>query len=430
MKLSFFFPYHDVSGVPVLFSRLAPFVAREYGADVEVVDYADGYMAQTLSGRREVRLTPFRRGVPLSIDGDRLLVMQSILPATMHRELQPQASTRLLFWTLYPMNFVQTLIPIGRARDWQAQFPAAGRLAGRTVLRRFSRDLRRFIEDLDRAGSLVFVDGTTYRTTCRCLGVKLSPPRYVPTLCPMPLENPGVARRCQAPLSVMWLGRLDDFKMPILLYTARELSALAAAGGPAIRFTVIGAGPLRHLLDDEPIAHERFAIVHAGTLEPEAVDRLLGSDADLLFAMGTSAIEGGKLGVPTVLLDIAYGKVPAGYVFRWLYDATDFNLGSMLRERRFEPGNDSLARILDAVVWDRRAASDRTFRYCVDHHSIESAARRFVDAARAASYEYGQMSPRLRAKGLVRLGYEWTRRRLRRRAFDKSARSAAGSLSR
>lgn len=32
------------------------------------------------------------------------------------------------------------------------------------------------------------------------------------------------------------------------------------------------------------------------------------------MAMGTSALEGAKLDIPAILLDVCYGKVPDGYI--------------------------------------------------------------------------------------------------------------------
>src|SRR5205823_12452640 len=100
---------------------------------------------EAISSRSDVRLVPFRRGVPVRVAGDRLLVMQSMLPATIHEELQPDAATRLLFWTLHPMNFVQALAPFAWARDIQARFPSVTRAAGRIILRRFARELQTFV---------------------------------------------------------------------------------------------------------------------------------------------------------------------------------------------------------------------------------------------------------------------------------------------
>jgi hypothetical protein len=407
--LTFFFPYHEVSGVPVLFSRLALHLAEHHGCDVEVIDYADGYMARTLASERLVRVRHFAHGHTLHVDADRLLVMQSILPATIHAELQPDPATRLLFWTLHPMNLVQTLIPVPAVRELQARRPWLTRVAGRTVLRRFTRELVGFIQELLDARSLVFVDGSTLRATCDSLGVTISDPKFVPIPCGVSAVNPTVCAPVHSPLAAAWVGRLADFKVPILAYTLRALAAIAETLEIPIHFTIVGDGPLANQIDDGAYTGCMFSISRAGTLAPTALDRFLSSEVDLLLAMGTSALEGAKLGVPTVLLDIAYGPVPNGYVFRWLFDSTDFGVGSVMSYRPAAPGNDSLTRIVADVLRDRGALSSRTHSYCLANHSMESVATRFLAAAVEATFSYGDMAPTLRRKSVVRRGFECAR---------------------
>jgi glycosyltransferase involved in cell wall biosynthesis len=409
VKPTFFFPYHDVSGVPVLFARLAVYFAA-HGADVEVIDYPDGYMSRTLRGRGDVRLVPFKKGVDTHVGPDRLLVMQSILPSTIHRELRPHPDTRLLFWTLHAMNFVQTIVPSRWGRDFQARHLWVTRAAGRTLLRRFARDLASFVAALAEAGSLVFVDGPTYQATCENLGFQIEHPTFVPLPCPVGETNPSRDAVIHTPLAAAWVGRLDDFKVPMLVHTLAGISAFARTRRMPVRFTIVGEGPLRETIRAERFTHEYLSVAYAGTLDARALDRFLERDADILFAMGTSALEGAKCGVPTVLLDVAYGPVPDGYVFKWLFESSEFGLGALIRQQTLRPGNDSLTQILDATISARRELSIVTHRYCLDTHSMESVAERFVSAGDRASFRAADMPARLMRKGAVRRAYEWTRR--------------------
>jgi hypothetical protein len=131
------------------------------------------------------------------------------------------------------------------------------------------------------------------------------------------------------------------------------------------------------------------------------------SSLDILFAMGTSALEGARLGVPTALLDFSYGPVPADYRYRWLFDAEDFELGRLIdASRRGESSDLSLARMLDQLAEDPVGLSHRTFEYCRRHHSLESGVEAFLAAAGAASFRFGDIDPALRRKGMIRRTYE------------------------
>ena len=81
-RVTFFFPYHEVSGVPVTLLEFSRHFGRVHGIDVEVVDYADGYVARNLTPDDPVTLVPFAEGHRVNVTADSVVVMQSILPNT------------------------------------------------------------------------------------------------------------------------------------------------------------------------------------------------------------------------------------------------------------------------------------------------------------------------------------------------------------
>jgi hypothetical protein len=150
-------------------------------------------------------------------------------------------------------------------------------------------------------------------------------------------------------------------------------------------------------------------IVRTGVIAADRLDDYICAHLDVLAAMGQSALEGAKFGIPTILLDIAYGPVPAGYRFGWLFDADRWSLGKMVADRDAGPGSDSLPRMLDAVKSDYASLSQRTYDYCAAHHSMDEVSVRFLDAATKASFVWGDMPARLTEKSLMRRAYETAR---------------------
>ncbi len=409
-SLTFFFPYRDVSGVPVLFSRMADYLAREWGMDVRVVDFADGYMARTLEAG-PVTVQRFETGVPFDVPAETVLVMQGILPATLRPELRVHPDTRLLFWNLHAMNFVQTVIPTLWGRHLQSRHLWMQRAANRTVLRAFNKRMTAFVQALVARKSLVFVDGPTLQSTRERLEVDISQPVFAPVPIPVPPQNPMGRRAAADPLRVAWVGRLDDFKVSILSYTMRQLSALARRRNLSIRLDIVGDGPLAGSIDHPELLHTGFSVSRRGVLIGDALDRFLVDEVDLLMAMGASALEGGRLGVPAVLLDYSYGPVPAGYRFRWLFESECYALGAIIDERRIEPNNESLDRIVDAVRADFATLSRTTYEYCQRTHGMATACDRFVAASNEASFRWRDMDPVLRRKTPLRRLYESLRAR-------------------
>ena len=121
-------------------------------------------------------------------------------------------------------------------------------------------------------------------------------------------------------------------------------------------------------------------------------------------------MEGAKFGVPTVLLDASYGAVKGDYQFRWIFESEDYGLADLMDGSHFASGNESLERIVADVQTDYAALSVRTFEYCARNHSISSVCEKFLAAVEVASFRYGDFSPGIMQKGLIRQIYERVRK--------------------
>lgn len=410
-SITFFFPYKEVSGVPVLFARMARHLAEFYGREISVVDYSDGYMAQTLRNDPRVHLQEFTTGTPFSIEADTILVMQSILPYTIRRELQINSNTPMLFWTLHPLNWVPTIIPFQWARHFQGKHVALNQWVMRKLMASKRKELDQLLHNLVDKKSVLFMDGASFRSTCDRLGLTLESPSFIPVPCEVPSlrrkVTPSIGR---TELSFAWLGRVGDFKTHILAYSLRKLSDYAQKTRTPMAFHIIGNGPDVHRIKQLNVEHRFFRIIWSGTLIGEPLDNYLLEHIDMLWAMGTSALEGGKLGIPSILLDLAYGPVPEGYRFRWLFESPEYGLGELIGTTNYEANNRSLEIAIESVQSNYEDLSERTYQYCMQHHSIESVAELFLDAASKASFQYGDFKPNVLERGITRKGYELLRR--------------------
>ncbi len=409
---TFFFPYRDVSGVPVLFSRMARFLAESLGSPVRVVDYPDGHQSRVLASVPGIELIPFADGVPVSIRGDSVLVMQGIVPSTIRRELAPSPTTRVLFWTLHPMNWIQTLLPIEAGVDFQIRHPRANRWALSVLLPRQRANLAAFLKDLDNAGALRFMDGTTLDSTAERLGIQFADPRMLP----VPVDTAGTRGRWEwvgkeGVLRVAWLGRLADFKLPTLLHLMERLDRWATETETEVELHVIGEGPEANQLS-AAIPPRRFMTVHrVGRLTGAALDEYLLSRVDLLAAMGTSALEGARLGIPAILLDIAYAPLSGDHPFRWLHTASRFTLGEIIVDRHGTSGDRTLEIMLGGLRRDYSRLSEEAYSYCVRNHDLSVVAVALLAAVKATLFRWGDIPHRLTEKSAFRKAYEWGRSR-------------------
>lgn len=409
-SVTFFFPYRDVSGVPVVFARMAAHLASVHGVPIRVIDYADGYMARTLRDTAGVTIEVFQDAIPFAVRHGTVLVMQGAVPSTIRSELRIDPNTRIFFWTLHPLNWIQTLLPTPWGRDQQARHPNGNLWAMSLLLPGLRRRMATLLRALADSGALAFMDGSTFDSTCQRLGVTLPTPTYLPV--PVDVPPTYTVRRplaAGAPVDVVWLGRLADFKVHVLIHTIERLARVATVDAP-VELTVIGDGPLAGAVDIAVTrhAHGAFVVHRVGTLEGDALAVRLRA-ADLLIAMGASALEGARFGVPTLLADPAYGPIARDYRFDWLADADRYSLGRLVTDASYETGNASLEHALALVRRDPDTPGRRTHEYCRSHFDLTVVAGDFLDMTSRSTFTFGRVDRTLLRKAFVRRIYERAR---------------------
>ncbi|MBI4228825.1 MAG: aminotransferase class I/II-fold pyridoxal phosphate-dependent enzyme, partial [Deltaproteobacteria bacterium] len=261
---------------------------------------------------------------------------------------------------------------------------------------------------MNKKRSIFFMDGSTLKYTQDYLDIQIQQPILMPVPCDDVAVNmkKGRLKKERDYISFCWVGRIADFKTPILIYTIRRLSNFARQKKTLMKFHIIGEGPDESKLRAMNEGHAYFQIFYEGVVAGEALDLFLLDNVDVLTAMGTSALEGAKLGVPTILLDASYGPVTRDYKFRWLFESKDFILGEHMSESNFAAHNGSLERMMEEIIEDYSLLSTKTFDYCARNHSISSVCKKFISAIEVASFRYGDFSPRIMQKNLIRRVYE------------------------
>jgi hypothetical protein len=375
----FCFPYRGVGGVPVLFTRIAERIVRDGAHRVSVVDYPDGAMARAVAGL-PINVIPYHDLGPVKIPEGSILVFQSLNPWAMYASLRIPKDTRIFFWNCHPFNLVPVFPGL---RNLTMSHPVLGRFLLATVLRRYRSIVVRLIQFLLARGALAFMDRANLENTENYLGLTLPPQDYLPVpageICPRLVR----ARRNWSAdgLRLAWIGRIADFKYPILRKTLTLLDRLAPKLGIPIRFKIVGAGEHLDDLRRDITSLRNIDVELVGELPVSDIAPFLTEHVDVLFAMGISALEGARLGVPTVLLDVAYGAVPDGYIFSWLHDRSGFTLGDVLSPALVRPGNDSLETLLRGSMADFDGVSHAAHAYYEAAHSPDSVTKKFLRLA-------------------------------------------------
>ena len=107
------------------------------------------------------------------------------------------------------------------------------------------------------------------------------------------------------------------------------------------------------------------------------------------------------MGVPTILLDIAYSSVSRDYCFKWLYQQEGYTLGNLVDDTEMRPNNSSLEELIVQLQSDFSSVSERTLDYFMNHHEIGRSSHRLLDAVKRTRCTYGQ----LRESGFLKRGF-------------------------
>jgi hypothetical protein len=407
MKICFYFPYHEVSGVPVLFFRIANELAfSNKFIQLYVIDYSDGAMARNLTSSSNIRLLPFVRGVPISPPEDAVLVMQSILPYSMLPELKILPNTKVIFWNLHPDCLVPSLIPLPYLRSLQNKYFGLYSILAKTFYWSLIQKLSEFTDHAIEQKALWFMDQSNLDKTSKYLFKNFSDVDFVPVPALRSKLIKTYTPSRKAALNFTWLGRLCDFKSYILMYTVSKLSSLAFTQRKNIHFTVIGEGPFKREISELLVNHEWFYLEMIGSLKPEALDNYLLENTDVLTAMGTSALEGAKLGIPTILLDISYYPVKGDYNFRWLHESKNFDLGHDIGQFDLIEGNMSLQNMINDLDNNYQALSTKSLQYFLTNHEMKIVLDRFILKINETKMKFSEINPTLLKKSIVRKIYD------------------------
>ena len=384
MNITFFFPYHQISGIPVCFSNLVNYFVRTCNYELNVIDYHDGALIRSCKPSPKINFIEFRDFEDCYINFETYLVVQAGLPSRLRRELKLCQKVKVLQWAAHEANLIPYLSKFGVIANYQRKsllLHKALYILDRSAYRNLSRWIGMMIE----RGAIVFMTESIFQSTIKYLFLtNIKSPTYLPNFSYG--ENTydhdliiAKSKSVTTKLNLCWVGRIADFKVHILNYSLRKIAEYARRNSINIRFHIIGVGICQDYLQVD-VENEFFEVIEVGELEKSEVDYYLERNIDAMFCMGTSALDGAKIGLPVVLLDQSYVEIEEGYIFKSLFDSAGFDLGHPVSTVDFDAGNRTLDFILDEFRFNYLEMSRKTRDYFLQNHSIDTVAAKFLAA--------------------------------------------------
>ena len=317
------------------------------------MDMTDGYMTQNIPPGVEY----INYNQPGNLPENSIVIMQScplwIIPKI--EEFPPTA--KIIYWNLHPDNLNPNIIQ-HYSNNWLMKNISMHIFTGRLT------KLKKLITMMNQKSAIYFMDfenmsKTLSRNKLSDINAKYLPictddSTYVGHL-PIPV---GETINC------VWIGRIEDFKTSILEHTIKRLSTINKF---VINFDIIGDGTDKPYI--EKTCHN-VPSVRTRLLDPISIHDIDQTLAryHVVFAMGTSALEGAKIGLPTILLDYSYEKIVDLYRFRMIYDSQNYNVGEEITRDHFEVES-SLEELMERIYMEYDSESSKCKEYWNKNHS-------------------------------------------------------------
>lgn len=395
VKVYFFFPYDEECGVPMLWLRMSRWVAERYGNEFDcyVVDYPDGAMARNITEADKVKVYPYSDERECLFEDNAIVVLQSNNISFIFQNLKFSPKTKIFWWTLHVRCLAPVLIPmpIGEISFKHHWIYKTVSVFYWGFMHRFAK----LVDEMIARDALVFMDTPTFEG-----GVTHLPMKTKSIDCFLPVPAPDYddmlkSERTQGKLNACWLGRLSEEKTPMLKYTIRKLSEYALKHQQKITMHVLGWGEYQEDVDNLGLENEYYTQLKTKPIKSTDINSFLLQNIDLMFAMGTSALEAAKLGVPTVMVDISYQEIDGDYIFKPIYERTGYELAHQITKADFEAGNTSFESIMDLVNNHFRDFSQKSRDYFVRNHALSTVGEQLVGLLRKLDFTFDEIDPKV-----------------------------------
>lgn len=296
-KIVFFFPWKIVSGGPFYLTRLANDLAKLKEYEVYYTDYIGG-LCTTLITEKSIKILAFNdeENFPVFPEEPVILIIAEYWANVMPK-LHPES--KIVFF-----NWHNECIPVLQ-RDWGAT----------------DGFIKKFLQLVSQTDSVFFLDKTHWMKQCE-YGVPFKE-KYVPIAIPSRNVTAKKELISSKERNIAVLGRLVVDKV----YSVTDLinNIIALRDNIQTNIYIIGEGDYEYLVFNRDLP-SYVNVIRCGTLKIDKVIKLLSNKVDILFAMGTSVLEGATIKIPCVVVPNDMKPFECNR-YPYLYESKGFALG-------------------------------------------------------------------------------------------------------
>ncbi len=179
-------------------------------------------------------------------------------------------------------------------------------------------------------------------------------------------SSPSFSIKNSASINIGIIGRLDRFKInPSNKLFLDFLKIKDKFSHTNVVFKIIGTGKDKHLFD----IPSELNVVFDGVIPYCSLLDYVSKNVDIVFAMGTTALESAVCHKPVILLDAMYAECNYEYKYKFLFETRGYSLGDLVYSETDVTGRHSLFELLSLVINDYNGIATKCYDYAVMNHS-------------------------------------------------------------
>jgi len=291
-----------------------------------------------------------------------------------------------------------------RVLVWEVFYPLVFRLINRKIfpIRWISSIIEvDLFKKLLKNNVFYFIDNFGLNAVEKRTKLKISPNKIlpIPIIIKDNIKNKKVIDNNL--LKITYIGRSVNWKMYPLLKIIEDIIELNFV--KKINIIIISSNTkivIDFIKENYPILPLKYFTFYENVPYDQIQSILRNSD--LHFAMGTAAIDGAILGIPTIVIDACYKKMPANYRYRWIYQMKTFGLGAVLsgNENVFE-GELSMENILNGIFDNYQYHSINSYNYAKEFYDAEKIVMKIFEYYKDNNFKFFYLSNSILGKYLL-----------------------------
>ncbi|MBB2954347.1 hypothetical protein [Sphingobacterium sp. JUb56] len=325
---------------------------------IQYVDYVDGFVASEIEKNLyNIKIIPFDNNRRIKLESGSLLVtpLSSIFQAArfFYKDVY------VMFWSIHPLGLKEAVdfLP--------SHIPSIS-------YKKYGQDLTALIAKK----GLFFMDKPNFDIQRALFSIEQSHVDYLPIFSSDTIDMKVYQETKSRILHLGWLGRLCIEKVNAVINVLEHCNHyLETRPDEKIIFYIIGDGDKKTMVQNYKI-HENLELQFLGILNGEQLRNFMLMNVDLMFAMGTSALEAASLSIATILVDFSFTEIPSNNRFRYLYESEGYSVGDEFHDNN--KYNHDLRSILDNLKsGEITTHAKKCYDYFLSQHSEESIVNKF-----------------------------------------------------